>query len=495
MTGSPSIAESTQPRIPGAIHRRRADGIERLAPQDRISLWPDQAGWPQDIGLVARLEGGALLDRPGGIQLDVARDWIAARTARVPRMSQIVCTPPFWCGGPLWQPVDALDLHYHVQITEPLPHGDEDLLWAQVQQIRRRKLDQDRPLWQVWFISAPAQRIVWMYVRAHHAIADGVAGVAMLEALLSPAATTLPRTDRSTPLPSNRDLFIDNIIRQCCALRRAVATAKHPTRIRHAAAVRWSAVYDLLTEQRAPLTSLNKPVGSRQRMVVTRCALGVMRSIAHRHQATVNDVLLTAVAGGLRELLIRRGENVDDLTLRTVVPVSLHQASEDPHYGNRLGQLIVPLPLGLADPVVRLEVIATATTQAKSAVQPRLVPATNGTVTRRAAMWILTRQRMANVSVTDVAGPPETVSFAGTAILEIVPVIALMGNVAVGVAGFSYRGQFAITIATDEAVCPEPGVIRIGVEDTIHALQTHLAGGGLHVGSRPADRTDPPSHV
>lgn len=80
-----------------------------------------------------------------------------------------------------------------------------------------------------------------MCVRANHAIVDGVAGVAMLEALLDPVAAALPQADLSAVIPSNRDVFIDNIIRHCATLASAVAMAKHPTLIRHAAAVRWSA--------------------------------------------------------------------------------------------------------------------------------------------------------------------------------------------------------------------------------------------------------------
>jgi hypothetical protein len=89
----------------------------------------------------------------------------------------------------------------------------------------------------------------------------------------------------------------------------------------------WPAVREAFGEGRAPLTSPNRRIGSDRRLALIRSRLDVVKSIAHTQGGTVNDVLLTAVVGGLRGLLQSRGERVEGLLLRAMVPVSLHRES------------------------------------------------------------------------------------------------------------------------------------------------------------------------
>jgi diacylglycerol O-acyltransferase / wax synthase len=84
---------------------------------------------------------------------------------------------------------------------------------------------------------------------------------------------------------------------------------------------------EVFTEQRAPRTSLNRPIGPDRRLALIRSHLDLAKKIAHAHQAKVNDVLLAAIAGGLRDLLLGRGEHIGDLVLRTMVPVSCTASS------------------------------------------------------------------------------------------------------------------------------------------------------------------------
>jgi hypothetical protein len=79
---------------------------------------------------------------------------------------------------------------------------------------------------------------------------------------------------------------------------------------------------------------------------------------------------------------------------------------------------------------------------------------------------------MANISVTDVPGPPEQVSFIGASVREIVPMLALMGNLAVGIGAFSYAGQFTVSVVADSVVCPEVEIIAAGIEDTLQSLRS-----------------------
>jgi hypothetical protein len=133
--------------------------------------------------------------------------------------------------------------------------------------------------------------------------------------------------------------------------------------------------------------------------------------------------------------------------------------------------MIVPLPLGIDDPVHRLASIAADTVTRKRGVRPRRGAVIGGRVVRWMALTLVSRQRMMNTYVADVPGPPVPLYLLGAIVREIVPVVALMGNIAVGAGAFSYAGQFTITVVGDTAVCPEVDVVARGMEETLQTLE------------------------
>ena len=153
---------------------------------------------------------------------------------------------------------------------------------------------------------------------------DGVAGMAAFAALLDldaglPERVASPWTPG--PMPTTGELLRDNLRRRLAGLGRGLSRLARPGRRRRGSAGVWR---EFLAE-RAPRTSLNRPVGAGRRLAVVRGRLKVARQVAHAHRATVNDVVLAAVAGGLRRMLTGRGEAVEDLALRAMVPISLHR--------------------------------------------------------------------------------------------------------------------------------------------------------------------------
>jgi hypothetical protein len=133
----------------------------------------------------------------------------------------------------------------------------------------------------------------------------------------------------------------------------------------------WPSWREVFAEQRAPRTSLNRPVGGHRRLAIVRSRLEAAKQVAHAHDAKVNAVVLTAVAGGLRELLRSRGESVDGLVLRAMVPVSLHQEQPGQARGNLDGMIVAPLPVGEADPVRPLHLVAEETAERKKKAHPQ----------------------------------------------------------------------------------------------------------------------------
>jgi diacylglycerol O-acyltransferase len=269
------------------------------------------------------------------------------------------------------------------------------------------------------------------------------------------------------PIPTAGELFRDNLRRRRRGLGRGLSGLAHPRRPRGGS---WGVWREFFAE-RAPRTSLNRPIGAERRLAVVRGRLGMARQVAHAHQATVNDVVLAAVAGGLRRLLAARGEDVQDLVLRVMVPVSLHHEPPGSARGNQGSVMLVPLPLGEPDPVRRLELIAAETAARKGRARPQTG---NGILAvaavQRAWYRSLARQRTINLVVTNVPGPPVPLYLAGARLLELFPVAAVMANITLAVAVFSYDGQLNLTAIADPDTCPDVEVFAQGARGALDEL-------------------------
>ena len=277
------------------------------------------------------------------------REAIGSKLHLVPRFRQVVVVPRRGLGGPLWVDAPSFDLSEHVRVLAlPAGSGEADLLVA-TEQLRGKRLDPSRPLWEMWFLTGLPNNQIAVFVRVHHAIADGMAAMTTISALLdtapdAPAPPACPWTPM--PSPSARELLADNLKHHAERLAGALSTLVRPrTTVRRLRAA-WPATRELLAEGPGPQTSLNHMVGPDRNLALIRSTLDEVKEVAHAHAATVNDVLLAVTAGGLRTLLRSRGEPVEDITVRISVPVSLRRRVHGPQQGNLIAQMAVPLPLG-----------------------------------------------------------------------------------------------------------------------------------------------------
>jgi hypothetical protein len=189
--------------------------IDRLTALDQLMLRASTA-WPQDIGALALLDGANLLGPNGRLRIEAVREAIESRLQLVPRFRQVVYVPRRGLGGPLWVDAPSFELGDHLRV-HPLPagSGEADLLVA-IERLRRQPLDPARPLWELWFLTGLPNRQVALFVRLHHAIADGMASMTIVAALLDPApdaAATPAPPWTPTPQPSARRLLADNLRR------------------------------------------------------------------------------------------------------------------------------------------------------------------------------------------------------------------------------------------------------------------------------------------
>ena len=458
--------------------------MERLTANDLAMLWPDDMGWPQDIGALTVFDGNSVVDGQGHFSIGDARSVIERRLALIPQFRRVLLVPRKGLGWPLWVDATGVDLTYHVHMLEVPAPGDEHQLLLAVEGLRRRQWDRERPLWRMWFLTGLTDGRIGLFMRLHHTIADGVSGIAMLAAFLDtdPTASAPPvPSPIAAPRPSAGELFADNLRRRTRGLAGAIVGV---TRLRSKLRdlrESWPALREAFVEERAPRTSLNRPIGVGRRLALVRSSLEAAKQIAHAQDATVNDVLMTAMAGGLRALLLGRGEGVEGIALRAYVPMSLHREPPGKARGNLDGMMVVRLPVGVADPIDRLRMIA-----AETAGRRKLRRAAGGALFRfsllqRLLMRLMSRQRWANTYAANVPGPPMPLYFAGARLLELFPLVPLTGNITVGIGALSYAGQFNITVVTDEDACPDIDMCAQGIQDALNSLATALI---------PADRNN-----
>jgi WS/DGAT/MGAT family acyltransferase len=276
-------------------------------------------------------------------------------------------------------------------------------------------------------------------------------------------------------MPPGRDVFEDNVRRRIQAAGNALSKFAHPIDSSRQVRRGWLSVRDTFAEARAPRTSLNRRIGSGRRLAIIRSRLDVAKEIAHAHHVKLNDVFMAAVSGGLRDLLRGRGERVEDVVLRAFVPVSLHQEEPGPARGNREGVMIVPLPIGVLDPVRRLQLIAADTVERKKEVfRPPAGMVARNRVIQRAMIRQYARQRLANTYLTNIPGPPMPLYLAGAPLLEMLPIVPLTGNVTLGVGALSYAGQFNVAAVADRDGCPDVDVFAEGMRNALRALASSV---------------------
>jgi diacylglycerol O-acyltransferase len=445
--------------------------IDRLTALDQLMLRASKV-WPQEIGALALLDGTDLLDPDGRFQIELVREAVGSRLYLVPRFRQVVFVPRRGLGGPLWADAPSFDLSEHVRVL-PLPagSGEADLLVA-TERLRSKRLDPSRPLWELWFLTGLPNNQIGLFVKLHHAIADGMAAMTTVATLLNPdpdAPTTPAHPWTPTRPPPTGALLADNILRHLQRLTGAFSTLARPRITLRRLRAAWPAIRELVGEAPAHATSLDRMVGPGRTLALIRTTLDQVKQVAHAHTATVNDVLLAATAGGLRALLRRRGEPVEDTTVRIYVPVSLRRGMRGPQQGNLIAQMAVPLRLGGSDPGRRLEQIAAQTANRKARTRTSLGTVFSGRITRRLLLAAVLRQRV-NVTSASIRGPEVPLYLAGARLLEVFPVLPLIANEPLGVGALSYAGTFTIGVVADQDAYPDLDVFAAGMRHELEAL-------------------------
>ncbi|HEU4947304.1 MAG TPA: wax ester/triacylglycerol synthase family O-acyltransferase [Kribbella sp.] len=441
--------------------------VERLTPLDVSNLRVEEHGLPMHVAALAILDARPLIDSTGRLRLDAIRTHVEQRTSQARRLRQVLVRPRLGLGPPLWVDDQGFAIERHIRTRALAAPGDEAALLAACGELNQVPLDRSRPLWELWLLTGLSGDRVGLLIRLHHVVADGIAAIALFGSLfdLEPTASVPSApVDQPEPRPGDWFLFRSNLRDRRHAVRRMIAALGHPAGLASRVVVWARQAGALIRLGRAPAVSLNRPVGPNRRIMLARADLAATKAVAHRHNAKVNDVVLTAVAGGARRLLDSRGELTAELVLKVSVAASTRGAEQAG--GNRVGIRVVPIPVGGSDPVLRLDQIATETASQRS--RPPYQPA--GRVLQRWMVGVMFHQRLVNLLLSNLPGPPAPLYFAGARMLEMFQVGVVQGNLALGVGVLSYAGQLNFDVVADTDAFPDLAVFLEGLTQTLDQL-------------------------
>ncbi len=429
--------------------------IERATSDDVVSLATDVGPVPMQVGAILWLRE----------QLDphdvMAR--LAERIPSVPRLRQRLMRTPPGAGRPVWVDDPRFHLAEHVVVRDAAaPRSDDEVLELAVMAVTT-PLASDRPLWRMEYVRQLRGGRSALIVVFHHVLADGIGGLAVLANLVDgvPAAAVegFPQ-----PSPAGAVLFADAAARRWRSLR-------HPSPVIRRLRAALRQLRPRGARVRAKSCSLNRPTGPHRALTVVTTDLEPLHRAARAHGATVNDVLLTAVAGALHELLSARGEHVERFVVS--VPMSARETTSATTLGNDVGAVPVEVP-AVGDTTDRLAATAAVTRTAKRTDRGAST-AILGPVFRILARlglfaWFINRQRLVHTFVTNLHGPGNELSFAGTAVDGIAAVAVVTGNVTVSFAAISYAGALTVTVIADPDACPDLAALRRALERQLDLL-------------------------
>lgn len=395
---------------------------ERLSPADASNVEIDAPDQVNAFLMAGVLGPGGAVAADGSIDIVALRARFAARLSRAPRLSQRVA---YEGRAPVWEDV-RVDLERQVRVLEPVD-GVAGLA-SQCARLMVTPLATDRPLWELLLVPGVAPGRVGIVLRLHHAMADGLAAVRLVESLLA-ADGEAASAELGRPAPPG-----------------PTRPGRRPPGARLRAVVSGVARTATLFRRSTPPSPLLGPIGPHRGVAFVDAGLDALAAGARSQGATLNDALLAAVAAAVEAALRERGAVVPP-TLPVSVPVALGERGRS---GNAVGVMLVRLPTGEADAARRLRRIAELTRAGKGDARARgTFELTRTRFGARLFARLARHQRMIVAFVTNVPGPRHPLAVAGAPLERVWPVTPIQGNVRLGISALSYDGRLHVAVHAD----------------------------------------------
>jgi len=423
------------------------------------------------------------------IEFSLLNELIGRRLLRFRRFRQRVVQPKFPWIPAYWEDDPHFDIYCHVhRIALPAP-GDQVALQELINDFMSTPLDFSKPLWQIHLVENYGDGSA-LLCRLHHCIGDGVALMRVLLSLTDDTADPIESQEQETVRSRPGATGNDQTARPFTA--RVQRRRKHATNLLNTGldimtdpeqllaglkfgAESSAALANLLLLSPDPETPYKGDLGVAKRCAWTRpILLTDVKAVGRVSGGTVNDVLLTAVAGALGKYLRSRGEPIGGLNFRAVVPVNLRPADEELKMGNAFGLVFLSLPVGIEDPLDRLNELKNRMDAIKGTPEAFVsfgILNAIGLATSNIEDFVvgLFGQKATTV-MTNVPGPKEVRYFAGRPIRGLMFWVPQSGRLGLGVSILSYAGDVLVGIATDARLTPDPESIVALVHEEFEEL-------------------------
>jgi len=423
-----------------------------------------------------------------GLEPAALEERLTSRLHLIPRYRQRLQEPPVGLlGNPVWIDDDSFELRWHLRRTTlPAPGGKAELEALMANEMSRR-LDRSRPLWELTAVEGLKGGQIALLARMHHALVDGVAALDVGTVLLDPTPETMvieapdepwaPKTyDRrlhlarlaASPVSKAFGLGLESTMRVLDTspkraaedMRRAANLIGELTRAR----------------PQAPLTPLNESLSPNRSYATTQAPLAGIKRVGKSLDATINDVLLAAVAGMLERYLEAAGTELERPPV-ALVPVSVRPDDARGELGNHISTVFVDLPVDEPDPQQRVRQVNAAMKEIRESAAVRA-----GALLAGATGWappvvssVLVRAmgnvRAFNLVVSNVPGPQQPFYLAGSRLLEAYPAVPLNpGNQRLTVGILSYDGTVFFGLLGDRDLDPPIADARAALEASLEEL-------------------------
>ena len=460
------------------VSRASGDAAERMSKVDTAWLRMDS---PTNLMMIV----GVWIIKPG-VSYQAVSQRIEERLLKYPRFGQRVVLDTI---GALWVKDRDFDIRRHV-VVEKLPRtpagGEQVALQDRLAELTVQPLDMNHPLWQFHLVEHYQGGSALM-ARMHHCIADGIALIAVTHSLMD-GGTAPPqratKASRHEGLEAAEDWISDMLIKPFTgvAVKALGAAAEGAVNAMEMliepkkglekglsgsvelAKLAYHAVRDAAALALMPddsQTRLKGIPGMTKRVAWCQpIPLHEVKAIGRALNCSVNDVLLSCVAGAIGQYLRSFGDATDGKEIRAMVPVNLRPIEDAYKLGNRFGLAPVVLPIGIENPVERVFEVRSRMNELKGSLQPLLafgLLAVAGLLIKPAQDAMLSLfSRKTTAVMTNVPGPREKLKFCGATLEQNLVWVPQSGTVGLGVSILSYGGGVQFGVISDSTLCPDP---------------------------------------
>jgi len=438
----------------------------RLSAQDASFLYMERPEAPLHIGSIAIFEGTVPYER--FVQN------IASKIHLIPRYQQRVVPAPFNISHPTWEWDPGFDLHRHVMRVKLDTPGTDAQLMALSARLFEGMLDRNKPLWEIYQVEGLEGNRTAMVSKVHHCLVDGVSGIELLMIVLDvspdPAPSPPPAVvDAHPPIPPAPSRFIDAIfdnmterLDRLSDLQKSTVDSMLTGESRTRSALRSLEATQPYMANPVARAPFNKPLTRERRLACSEFSFAEIRGIRASCGGTVNDVVLTVLAGALGRYLEMHGESTQDRNVRILAPVNVRREDERGNLGNRVSMLLIEAPAGERDPVTRLRTITETTEKLKrqnvasgTEILGDLLGAVPPAIQSLAGLLPPPPNNLANLVCTNIPGPMIPLYSVGHRLQAHYPMMPLAWEMGVGCGVTSYDQRLYFGLMADPNAAPD----------------------------------------